>query len=196
MKKLLTSVFIFTTFLSISFVNVQLVRASNCPANFQEDPKGDCYCPANGQTYNSILADSITCGVGNGNNTTGAGTNDSTADTGDSTDSTAGTGDPKIPTGPQKLVNPLSNIGSICELISALLNIVTEIGAIIAVMFIIWSGFLFIKAQGNPEEIKKAKQAFYYTILGTAILLGSSVLAKIIITTIGAITKNSGNSIC
>ncbi len=86
---------------------------------------------------------------------------------------------------------------NICKLISAILNIVAEIGAIVGALFIIWSGFLFIKAQGNPEEIKKAKRTFYTTIIGLAILLGASVITKIVFKTIQSITTADGSvSIC
>lgn len=83
--------------------------------------------------------------------------------------------------------NPI-DADDIFDLINKFVNLVVEIGAIVAVIFIIWSGFLFVKAQGKPEELKKAKNTFYTTIIGTAILLGASVITKIIVNTVKSVT--------
>ena len=48
----------------------------------------------------------------------------------------------------------------------------------------IWSGFLYVKAQGNPTELEKAKSVFINTCIGTALLLGASLIGTIIDTTI------------
>lgn len=85
-----------------------------------------------------------------------------------------------------------SGIGSLCDLINFFLTIVTEIGAVVGVLFIIWSGFLFIKAQGNEAEVKQAKSAFYTTIIGLAILLGASVIAQVIFNTVTSIITLPG----
>jgi len=79
-------------------------------------------------------------------------------------------------------------VDSLYDLLNLILNIVTEIGAIVAVLFILWSGFLFVTAQGNEQKLTKAKNAFFYTLIGTTILLGSSVIAKILLTTVETIT--------
>ncbi len=92
------------------------------------------------------------------------------------------------------LTNPLAkaNIGNLCQLVNAVLNIISEIGALVAVLFIIWSGFLFIKAQGNKAELDKAKKTLYTTIIGTAILVGASVITKVLVDTIGQISSSVG----
>ena len=79
--------------------------------------------------------------------------------------------------------NPIA-YDSFMEFVEAILEVVLKIGIPVAAMFIIYSGFLFVKAQGNPEELKKAKSAFTYAVIGTAILLGSWLLATGIESTI------------
>jgi hypothetical protein len=54
---------------------------------------------------------------------------------------------------------------------------------------IIYCGFLFVKAIGKPEEIKKAKDALLYTVIGAAILLGAWTIAQLISDTIIEIGK-------
>lgn len=82
-----------------------------------------------------------------------------------------------------KLDNPIS-VGSFPEFIALLLKIAVQIGFPIAVLFIIYSGFLFVKAQGNETELTKAKKALTWTIIGTAVLLGASVISYAIQNTI------------
>lgn len=100
------------------------------------------------------------------------------------------------PGGTTGITNPVKQ-DNICKLINSLVNIVVEIGAIVAVLFIIWSGFLFIKAQGKPDELTKAKNTFYMTLIGTAILVGASVITKIIVNTVFSVTGDTtGGGIC
>lgn len=89
--------------------------------------------------------------------------------------------------GPASGVNALPNpiaASSFQDLIQKILRIVIDIGVPVATLFIIYSGFLFIKAQGNPEKLKEAKETFFWTIVGTAVLLGAWVLAQAIAGTI------------
>ncbi|MBI2046366.1 MAG: hypothetical protein HYT28_03035 [Parcubacteria group bacterium] len=78
-----------------------------------------------------------------------------------------------------KLKNPIG-AESFQELIQKMLGVMLDIGVPIATLFIIYSGFLFVKAQGNPEKLKEAKETFFWTIVGTAVLLGAWVLAQAI----------------
>jgi hypothetical protein len=88
-----------------------------------------------------------------------------------------------------KLCNPLRNISDLDGLIVAVLGIVVKIGTYIAVIFIIWSGFLFVRAQGNPGELAKAKETFLYTIVGVAILLGAQALAMAVGGTVNSLVQ-------
>lgn len=92
----------------------------------------------------------------------------------------------KIDTG---IDNPLENSGieDIPSFLVAIITIVLYIGVPIITLAIIYSGFLFVQAQGNAEKITKAKQAFIYTLIGAAILLGSFVITKAIQGTVGDI---------
>lgn len=83
-----------------------------------------------------------------------------------------------------QLKNPLNNIDSFGELITAVLDIVIMIGFPVAVLAIMYSGFLFVTAQGNSEKLESAKAALLWTIIGTAVLLGASVLSTGVSSTI------------
>lgn len=75
--------------------------------------------------------------------------------------------------------NPLK-IDSIPDLIFTFVEVATTIGFYIAVFFIIYSGFLFVTARGNETKLGKAKEAFLWTVIGTAVLLGARVIANVI----------------
>ena len=89
--------------------------------------------------------------------------------------------------GSVSLQNPLE-VGSFSELISGILQIVIQIGVPIAVLAIIYSGFLFVTAQGNEEKLNTAKSALTWSVVGTAVLLGSWILAGAIGSTIDALS--------
>ncbi len=86
---------------------------------------------------------------------------------------------------------------TLCSLVNAIINVIAEIGGIAAVLFIIWSGFLFIKAQGNQAKLGEAKRVLFTTIAGAAILLGATVITKIVFNTISIIAKDTKSlSLC
>ena len=75
------------------------------------------------------------------------------------------------------LNNPLTGVDDLGQLVIKILGIVVKIGAYVAVAAIIYSGFLFVKAQGNQKELEDAKKTFFYTIIGVMILLGAQAIA-------------------
>lgn len=84
-----------------------------------------------------------------------------------------------------KLESPLKNIGGIDQLVKVIIDsIVLPLGMSIAVLFIIYSGFLYVKAQGNPPKLAEAHRALMWTLVGTAVLLGAWVLAQLVSGTI------------
>ena len=88
-----------------------------------------------------------------------------------------------------KLVNPLegSKIDSVQALIKTLLEGAIKIGIPVIALAIVYCGFLFVSARGNPEKLTKAKDALLYTCLGGAILLGSWAIATMIKTTVSGL---------
>lgn len=84
--------------------------------------------------------------------------------------------------------NPLgSNNMQVKDVLAKIMEIVALIGGIVVAFFIIYSGFKFVMAKGNPGEIEKAKDMFYATVIGAAILLGAGIIAQIVVTTVNTI---------
>lgn len=83
-------------------------------------------------------------------------------------------------------VNPIlyGGITTIPQLLLALVDLVFLIGVPIIVIFIIYSGFLFVTAGDNESQIKKAKFVFMWTMVGALILLGAKAIAAAIGSTV------------
>lgn len=88
-----------------------------------------------------------------------------------------------LPGSGEKIVNPISS-SSITELIRKVLEGAIKIGMPVIVLAIIYSGFLFVSAQGNTEKLNTAKRSLMYTLIGAAILLGSWAIAQLITDTV------------
>ncbi|NTV44803.1 MAG: hypothetical protein HGA67_03870 [Candidatus Yonathbacteria bacterium] len=83
-----------------------------------------------------------------------------------------------------QLENPLGDTDTLPELIEQILRVVIQIGFPILVLAIVYSGFLFIAAQGNEKKLTDAKRAFTWVVIGGAILLGALAIAELLNTTI------------
>lgn len=92
-----------------------------------------------------------------------------------------------------EIANPF-NCGDVdpCTLYTmfeAIINdILLPIGGVLAVIAFIYSGFLYVTAQGNGPKLKTAHTALLYTAIGTAILLGAWVIAMVIENTVSQLT--------
>ena len=75
--------------------------------------------------------------------------------------------------------NPLGN-ASLQGLVNTLLTVLVRVGAVLCVLAIIFTGFKFVMAQGNPAEIAKAKTMFKNTIIGGIMVMGAFAISEII----------------
>ncbi len=104
----------------------------------------------------------------------------STGNTGDRT-STGNTGNTATNI---VIANPFKQ-DTIKGLIETIVNeILMPIGGVVAVMMIMYAGFLYVTARGDPGQIKKAHDALLWAVIGAAILLGAWVISKAIGVTI------------
>jgi len=71
-------------------------------------------------------------------------------------------------------------------------GVIVPVGVVIAVLALIYSGFLFVVAQGNEEKIRKARMTFFYTVVGTILLLGAWAIVEAITGTVCQIANVPG----
>ncbi|MHB0978121.1 MAG: TrbC/VirB2 family protein [Minisyncoccota bacterium] len=115
------------------------------------------------------------------------------SNTGGSGPSNTGGSGPSAPTSNIKstLDNPFGNNQlTITELFQTIIkNIIIPIGAVLAILAFIYAGFLYVTAAGNEKTIEKAHKALLYAAVGTAILLGASVIAEVIRATVNQLQQ-------
>lgn len=95
--------------------------------------------------------------------------------------------------GGNQLVNtPLQNpirADTFYDFVALVLETAVEILMPFVVLAFIWSGFLFVRAQGNEKQLEEAKAAIYWSVIGAFILMGAWGFAQIIGTTISTLTR-------
>ena len=85
--------------------------------------------------------------------------------------------------------NPARGAGNdLLSVITTLLReVVLPIAAVLVVLWIIWAGFTYLLAQGNPQKIKEAHQRLLWSLIGAGILLGAVSISAVVQTTIKAL---------
>ena len=73
---------------------------------------------------------------------------------------------------------------TIPEIFRAILDIIMVFAIPIILFFIVWAGFLYVKATGNPTKIEAAHKALLYALIGGLIVLGANIILAVITNTI------------
>lgn len=85
--------------------------------------------------------------------------------------------------------NPLKFGTSLGDLVTGIMKFVVRVGGLISVFMFIYTGFKFVQAQGDPKGIQSAKDMFFGTVIGVAVLLGAQLIASIIVNTVQGVTQ-------
>ena len=83
--------------------------------------------------------------------------------------------------------NPLA-CKTLYECLVSVLNIVIYVLFPFIVLMIVYTGFLFVVAQGKPEKLSRAKSALVWVLIGALVILGSKALALAIEATVAELT--------
>lgn len=86
--------------------------------------------------------------------------------------------------GAERLLNPLGPNTTLTILLDRVLQLAIQIGFPILVVYIIYIGFQFVQAEGNPDKLKQVRSSFLWAIVGGVILLGAQALALAIQATV------------
>src|SRR3989344_4238984 len=88
------------------------------------------------------------------------------------------------PPGPNiTLINPLNsgdctpNGDCLMNFLNKILEFIIRIGTIVVILMMVFVGYKFVVAQGKETEIREARQALLWTVVGALILLGSQAIA-------------------
>lgn len=77
------------------------------------------------------------------------------------------------------ITNPII-ADNIQELFQAIIDIVLVFAVPIIVFFIIYAGFMYVTAQGDPGKIQKAHMALLFALIGGLLILGARVLIEVV----------------
>lgn len=86
------------------------------------------------------------------------------------------------------LINPLGTGATLSSFLTSILDLVIQIGSVVVILMLVYVGFLFVVARGEPAAITKARQALLWTVVGALILLGAQAIAKGIEATVQALS--------
>ena len=76
--------------------------------------------------------------------------------------------------------NPLGADLDLLDFLRRLFATMVKISLPFLVIFMIYSGFLFVQAQGNVDELEKAKKNFLYVIIGACLVFGAWLIATVL----------------
>lgn len=86
---------------------------------------------------------------------------------------------PVFAEGPTGLENPLK-FNSIQDFVAGFLRAIVMIAIPLITIFVVYAGFKFIAARGNPGKIGEARENFMWVILGAILILSAWVLATLL----------------
>lgn len=78
------------------------------------------------------------------------------------------------------LVDP-GNVDNLGVFIGRIISYILLFAAALVVLFIIWSGLVYITSTGNKDRVERAKKSLTYAVLGLIILLGLNFFIPIIV---------------
>ena len=68
-------------------------------------------------------------------------------------------------------IDPPTDSTTFQELINKIINFVSLITIVLAPLMVIFAGFYFITANGDPSKVKKGKDILIYTAIGILVIL-------------------------
>lgn len=86
------------------------------------------------------------------------------------------------------LINPLQGGGDLESFLNSILELIVRVGSIVVVLMLVYVGYLFVVAQGEPGKIIEARNALLWTVIGALILLGAEAISYGIQDTVDAIS--------
>lgn len=78
------------------------------------------------------------------------------------------------------VVNGVATLNCIFPLFQNIISVLLSFAGIVALFFIIISGFRYMTSGGDPKQLEGARKTLTYAILGLAVVLGSFFVINLI----------------
>lgn len=89
-------------------------------------------------------------------------------------------------------IDPPNSWTNLSDMLAALANFVFQLGTMLAVVFIVWNGFLYMASGGDVSKTKKARMGIFYSVLGLGVLIIGKGFVSLIMSLIDALGKSGG----
>jgi len=81
-------------------------------------------------------------------------------------------------------LNPLGSVNNLWDLLKNIFTALIDLAIPVAILYLVYSGYLFVTAGGDEKQINTAKENFKWTVVGIAVLLGARALVDMLKATI------------
>lgn len=79
----------------------------------------------------------------------------------------------------QNLDNHLK-VGNVQAALLAIIDILLVFALPLIIIYIMYAGYLFVTAQGNPAKVTEARSALLWAVVGGVIVLGAKIIFTIV----------------
>lgn len=77
---------------------------------------------------------------------------------------------------------------NLSEIIAGVISVILGFLGVITVLIILWGGFIWMTAAGEPDKVDKAKKMIYSGIIGLVIIFAAYAIANFVMSAIGTAT--------
>ncbi|HWP61042.1 MAG TPA: hypothetical protein VN495_00355 [Candidatus Paceibacterota bacterium] len=86
-------------------------------------------------------------------------------------------------------VCPTTSFQNVQDFVSKALQVLVQVSLPVIGFFIVFVGFQFVSAQGNPGKLATARKNLLYVLIGAGLVLGAWVLATLIGSTVSELSS-------
>lgn len=94
----------------------------------------------------------------------------------------------------QNFKDPLGEGMTLEKLLMNIIRVIIYVMTPIITLMVVYTGFLFVMAQGNPGKLSEARTALMWCLIGAVIVLGAFGISMAIKSTITSVTAGAGTS--
>lgn len=76
--------------------------------------------------------------------------------------------------------SPAGLFGSLGDLMSAIVQIMIGLSAILCIIFIIVGGYKFITSGGDPKKLESARMTIFYALVGIAVVILAFIILQVV----------------
>lgn len=75
-----------------------------------------------------------------------------------------------------------AGVSNVENFIRSIITVFAGLAGLVATLFLVAGGFIYITSSGNPERLDRGKSTITYALIGLAITIGAFVISQIVTT--------------